>query len=58
MTADPDDRFDKLLHAMVNKPPLDVQPKEELAEEDLREEEDQGSIRSAARAFPLRTERP
>ena len=33
-----DERFDALLEAMVNKPPLDVKPKEEPPEEDLRED--------------------
>ncbi len=32
------DRFDSLLDAMVNKPPLDVTPKDEPSEEDLRED--------------------
>lgn len=30
-------RFDRLLDAMVKKPPLDVKPKDEPSEEDLRE---------------------
>lgn len=29
-------RFDRLLDAMVNKPPLDVKSKDEPPEEDLR----------------------
>jgi hypothetical protein len=33
-------RFDRLLDAMVNKPPLDVKPKDEPAEEDLREDDE------------------
>jgi hypothetical protein len=33
------ERFDRLLDAMVNKPPLDVKPKDEPPEEDLREDE-------------------
>lgn len=31
-------RFDRLLDAMVHKPPLDAKPKEEPTEEDLRED--------------------
>ena len=31
-------RFDRLLDAMVKKPPLDVKPKDEPTEEDLRED--------------------
>lgn len=37
---DPDDRFDRLLDAMVKKPPLDVNPKDEPNEEDLREDDE------------------
>ena len=38
--TDPDDRFDRLLDAMVNKPPLDVADKEPLADaDDLREDD-------------------
>lgn len=38
--ADPDDRFDALLGAMLTKPPLDVKPKDEPEDEnDLREQE-------------------
>lgn len=38
--TDPDDRFDCLLDAMVNKPPLDVSPKEKPeGEDDLREDD-------------------
>lgn len=33
-------RFDALLEAMATKPPLDVSPKEEPVEEDLREPEE------------------
>lgn len=33
-------RFDRLLDAMVNKPPLDVKPKDEAPEEDLREDDE------------------
>lgn len=33
-------RFDRLLDAMVNKPPLDVKPKDESPEEDLREDDE------------------
>lgn len=33
-------RFDRLLDAMVKKPPLDVKPKDESTEEDLREDEE------------------
>lgn len=33
-------RFDCLLDAMVNKPPLDVKPKDEPPEEDLREDDE------------------
>lgn len=32
-------RFDRLLDAMVNRPPLDVKPKDEPTEEDLREDD-------------------
>lgn len=32
-------RFDALLDAMVNKPPLVVNPKDEPSEEDLREDD-------------------
>ncbi|WP_292061605.1 hypothetical protein [Brevundimonas sp. UBA7664] len=40
MPDNPDEeRFDRLLDAMVNKPPLDVKPKDEPAEEDFREDE-------------------
>ena len=35
-----EDRFDALLDAMVNKPPLDVKPKDEPPEEDLREDDE------------------
>ena len=38
--AEPDERFDRLLDAMVKKPPLGVKPKDEPSEEDLREEEE------------------
>lgn len=34
------DRFDALLDAMVHKPPLDVKPKDEPTEEDLREDDE------------------
>ncbi|MDP3802835.1 MAG: hypothetical protein U1C74_30045 [Phenylobacterium sp.] len=37
--TDDTQRFDRLLDAMVNKPPLDVKPKDEPGEEDLREDE-------------------
>lgn len=37
--TDTDDRFDRLLDAMVNKPPLDVNAKDEPSEEDLREDD-------------------
>lgn len=43
MTVDPEDtqRFDRLLDAMVKKPPLDVGQKEEPeAEDDLREDDE------------------
>ncbi|WP_439476391.1 hypothetical protein [Brevundimonas sp.] len=33
-------RFDRLLDAMVKKPPLDVKPKDEPTEEDLREDDE------------------
>jgi hypothetical protein len=33
-------RFDRLLDAMVNKPPLDVKPKDEPSEEDLRKDDE------------------
>jgi hypothetical protein len=33
-------RFDRLLDAMVNKPPLDVNLKDEPTEEDLRDEDE------------------
>lgn len=37
---DKDDRFDRLLDAMVKKPPLDVSPKEKPeGEDDLREDD-------------------
>lgn len=32
--------FDRLLDAMVHKPPLDVKPKDEPTEEDLREDDE------------------
>lgn len=32
-------RFDRLLDAMVHKSPLDVKPKDEPTEEDLREDD-------------------
>ncbi|MDO9588124.1 MAG: hypothetical protein Q7J13_09335 [Brevundimonas sp.] len=32
-------RFDRLLDAMVNKPPLEVKTKDEPSEDDLREED-------------------
>lgn len=35
--SDDTQRFDALLEAMATKPPLDVNPKEELPEDDLRE---------------------
>lgn len=38
--TEPEDRFDALLDAMVNKPPLDVKPKDEPNEEDLREDDE------------------
>lgn len=41
MPDNPDEeRFDRLLDAMVKKPPLDVKPKEEPTEEDLREDDE------------------
>ena len=40
MPNDPEARFDALLDAMVNKPPLVVNPKDESSEEGLREEDD------------------
>lgn len=40
MPENPNKRFDALLEAMVNKPPLDVRPKDEPTEEDLREDEE------------------
>ena len=33
-------RFDRLREAMVKKPPLDVKPKDEPTEEDLREDDE------------------
>lgn len=39
MPNDPEERFDRLLDAMVKKPPLDVADKEPPAEED-REDAD------------------
>ena len=39
MTSPEEDRFDRLLDAMVKKPPLDVRPKDEPTEENLREDE-------------------
>ena len=39
--ADTDeDRFDRLLDAMVHKPPLDVKPKDEPNAEDLHEDDE------------------
>jgi len=38
--SDDTQRFDRLLDAMVNKPPLEVSPKDEPTEEDLREEDE------------------
>lgn len=38
--TDPEDRFDKLLDAMVCKPPLDVKLKDEPDADDLREDEE------------------
>ena len=35
-----DERFDALLEAMLKKPPLDVKPKDEPTEEDLREDDE------------------
>lgn len=37
-----DERFDRLLDAMVNKPPLEVEktPRDEHGAEDLREEDE------------------
>ena len=37
---DPDDRFDRLLDAMVNKPPLEVADKEPPADADGKREDD------------------
>lgn len=37
--TEPDDRFDRLLEAMLTKPPLEVKPKDEPTEEDLREDD-------------------
>lgn len=39
MTDPEEDRFDRLLDAMVNKPPLEVAPKDEPPEGDLREDD-------------------
>jgi hypothetical protein len=33
-------RFDRLLDAMLTKPPLDVKPKDEPSEDDLREDDE------------------
>lgn len=38
--AEDTQRFDRLLDAMVNKPPLDVNQKDEPTEEDLREDDE------------------
>ena len=35
-----EERFDALLEAMLKKPPLSVNPKDEPTEEDLRDEDE------------------
>lgn len=40
MTQEDTQRFDRLLDAMVKKPPLDVKTKDEPPEEDLREDDE------------------
>lgn len=41
--TDPDKRFDELLDAMVNKPPLEkVQPHDEPQDDDDKREDDEG----------------
>jgi hypothetical protein len=40
MTETDEERFDALLEAMVNKPPLVVKPKHEPNEEDRREDDE------------------
>ena len=40
MTDADESRFDALLDAMLKKPPLDVKPKDEPTEEDLREDDE------------------
>ena len=39
--TDPDDRFDKLLDAMIYKPPLDVADKEPPTDADDKRENDE-----------------
>jgi len=39
--SEPDDRFDRLLDAMVNKPPLDVSATDEPKDDDDKREPDE-----------------